>query len=253
MAEVLLALLPRPLARWVEIQKLSWQLRRHRSPALLKVTGMIARTADLDRIDRLRRELQPAYRADPVSAAKYADHRFWLPFNVHRAAALGLHAQTGLRILDLGCGPGYFLAVARAHGHECCGVDLPESGFSPVERRVYGEILEALGCRHLASPLTIERMAPLALEGQYDLITAFWICFNRHRQPDEWGAPEWRFFIQDALGRLRPGGSMFLELNAHPERYGALRWYDPDTLAYLRSVGTVEKNRVRIPAPGHGS
>ena len=247
----LCALLPRPLTRLVRIQKLSWQLRRHRSSALLGAARSITQTAELAWIDRLWRDVQPAYRADPVSAAKYADHRFWVLFNVCRAAALQLHAQTGLRILDLGCGPGYFLAVARALGHECFGVDLPESALSPIEQRVYREIPEALGCRHLVSPLAIERLVPLAIQGQYDLITAFWICFNRHRQADEWGAHEWRFFIADALGHLRPGGSIFLELNEHPERYGALRWYDQETLAYFRSVGTVEKNRVRIPAPGH--
>lgn len=244
------ALLPPALARWGAIQKLLWQLRRRRSPALLQVPGLIARTADLHRIDRLRREIQPACRADPVSAAKYADHRFWLLFNLRRAADLQLHTRTGLRILDLGCGPGYFLAVARALGHESWGVDVPDSVFSPLERRVYGEILQALGCRHLVAPLTVERMVPLAVHGRYDLITAFWVCFNRHRQPDEWGAPEWRFFLQDALDHLRPGGAIFLELNDHSERYGPLRWYDPETLACFRSLGRVENNRVRIPAPG---
>lgn len=243
------ALLPPAVNRWLELRKLSWQLRQYRSPALLAVPDRIAQTAQLNRIHRLWREVQPAYRADPVGAAKYADYSFWLPFNLRRAAQLGLHQQAGLHILDLGCGPGYFLAVARALGHECRGVDLPQSAFSPIEQHVYGELLEALGCRHLVSALNIQSMAPLGIEGCYDLITAFWVCFNRHRQPDEWGCAEWRFFVHDALTHLRPGGAIFLELNDHSERYGPLRWYDPETLAFFRSVGTVAKNRIRIPAP----
>jgi hypothetical protein len=79
-----------------------------------------------------------------------------------------------------------------------------------------------------------------------DLITAFWICFNRHKQADEWGVDEWRFFVEDAGRHLRPGGWLHLELNPHPERYGELCWYDAPTKAYFESVGDVRNNQVRI-------
>jgi hypothetical protein len=97
------------------------------------------------------------------------------------------------------------------------------------------------------SPLLIERFVPLPFEDRrYDLITAFWICFNRHRQPDEWGVEEWRYFVGDATRKLRPGGRLWLDLNENPERYGALRFYDQSTLEYFQSVGTVELGRVLV-------
>ena len=63
----------------------------------------------------------------------------------------------------------------------------------------------------------------------FDLITAFWICFNRHRQPDEWGAAEWRYFVEDAIACLRPGGRLVLDLNENAARYG----HSPDHEAAL--------------------
>jgi SAM-dependent methyltransferase len=152
-----------------------------------------------------------------------------------------------LRILDLGCGPGYFMAVARALGHDCSGADVPEAYFTPAEREVYEELLTAMHCNSHRTSLLVERFVPLPMRNEeYDLITAFWICFNRHRQSDEWGCEEWRFFVEDALRCLRNNGRLYLELNEHDERYGDLRWYDAATLAYFRSVGTVESGRVII-------
>lgn len=243
----LVELLPPALARCVRVRKLRSRVRAHRSESLNRALALFERTADTERIDALRRRMRSAYRADPTSAAKYADYRFWLLLNLDRAARLGLQASPELRILDLGCGPGYFMAAARALGHDCRGVDVPESCFTPVEREVYAELLGALKCGPQMSSLLIERFVPLPFEAaQFDLITAFWICFNRHRQPDEWGVNEWRFFVDDALLRLRQGGRLFLELNEHSERYGELRWYDAATRAYFRSVGAVDRNCVTI-------
>jgi hypothetical protein len=79
-----------------------------------------------------------------------------------------------------------------------------------------------------------------------DLITAFWICFNRHEQPDEWSVAEWQFFVQDAMTYLRDGGVLHLELNSNLPRYQSLEWYDQPTLEFFRSAGTVDRNVVRI-------
>lgn len=113
-----------------------------------------------------------------------------------------------------------------------------------VERRVSSELLSALGCSASVAPLLIERYAPISTAHRNrDVITAFWIGFNRHRQPDEWGAPEWRFFVEDALSHLREGGVLHLELNENPERYEFRRWYDQETLDLFLSVGTVYSRR----------
>lgn len=194
--------------------------------------------------------MAPVLDRDPTSAAKYVDYSYWIPFNVERIGKLSLHTSAPLRIMDIGCGPGYFLAAARACGHDCHGVDAPPDILTNVERRVYAELLGALGCSDVVSPLLIERFVPMTVpQTGLELITAFWICFNRHRQPDEWGVHEWRFFVTDALSHLREGGILHLELNANPERYGAHQWYDQSTLEFFRSAGTVDRNIVRVRKP----
>ncbi|MGA2904474.1 MAG: hypothetical protein ABSD98_11620 [Candidatus Korobacteraceae bacterium] len=234
-------------ANRLEIARTWGRLCQYRSLALLRLPSRICRNADLERIQRLGRETAAALQRDPACAAKYTDYQFWAPFNVDRIGALALHRSPPLRILDIGCGPGYFLAAALACGHDCYGIDAPATVMTEVEARVYSEMLAALSCDSRVSSLLIERFVPMALPlRDLDLITAFWICFNRHDQPDEWGAAEWQFFVQDALSRLRQDGILHLELNSNLARYRALEWYDEETLQFFRSVGTVDRNVVRV-------
>jgi SAM-dependent methyltransferase len=245
------AFVPEAALRRVRIYRLSRTLRRYQSRTLNELPAAIEKASEMGDIRRLGREVRPAYRKDPVSAAKYAEApRFWLFVNTLRAAELGLHEAQRRRILDIGCGPGFFMAVARSLGHDCEGVDAPESHLSAVERRVYGGLTQALKCREGVKPLFVERFVRLPFDdGSYDLITAFWVCFNRHRQADEWGVEEWRFFAEDALRCLRQGGRVALDLVENRERYGDLRFYDEATLAYFRAQGTVVGNRVILARP----
>src|ERR1035438_2544614 len=237
----------RSASRAWQIAKIWARIGQHGSAKLCRLPSRICENADLARIERLAREMAPVLERDPICAAKYADYGFWIPFNVARVGALSLHTSVPLRILDVGCGPGYFLAAARACGHQCFGVDAPANVLSGVENRVYGEMLAALACDRYVSPLLIERFVPMSLPYRdLDAITAFWICFNRHRQVDEWGVSEWRFFVGDAVSHLRMGGFLHLELNSHPERYGSLDWYDEETLDFFHSVGTIRRGVVRI-------
>ena len=237
----------RSTGRAAELAKIWLRLIRYHSLALCRLPARVLARADSQRIEKLRREMVPIMRSDPTSAAKYADYRRWLPFNVIRIGALSLHRSPPLRLLDIGCGPGYFLAAALLCGHECFGIDAPAAALTETEARVYRELLAALGCEQRVSPLLIERFVPMSLPlRELDLITAYWICFNRHRQPDEWSAPEWRFFVDDALSYLRPGGVLHLELNSNPERYGPRMWYDDETSEFFRSAGSVDGGVVRI-------
>ena len=244
------AILPRAVSRQLLIYRLGSRVKRHRSQKLAGVPALIEASMDPNRMQALRHDVGAEFDRNPTSAAKYAMPREWLLLNTLRAGDLGLHTSSGWRILDIGCGPAYFLAAARALGHHTEGVDAPPSYMTPVERRVYGELIKVLRLGESVSPLLIERFVPLPFaEERYDLITAFWICFNRHRQPDEWGVDEWRFFVEDATRRLRPGGRLFLELNENPERYGGLRFYDAATRDYFRSVGTVNEGCVLVKRP----
>jgi SAM-dependent methyltransferase len=238
------------LADTIATAKLALKVRRHGSSSLNALVSQVEASADSAAIARLADRVAPVYREDPTSAAKYAKPRHWLLLNTLRAADLGLHNASGLSILDIGCGPGYFLALARALGHDCYGVDAPDSYLTAVERDVYTTLTEAFGCRDFVSPLLIERFQPLPFRAQpFDLITAFWICFNRHRQPDEWGVEEWRFFVEDAMACLRPGGRLVLHLNENAERYGELRFYDAALRDYFCSVGSADNGRVAIARP----
>ena len=223
------------------------RLWRYHSRALWGLTSRVCEQADLQRIESLAREMAPVVERDPQCAAKYADYARWIPFNVNRVGGLGLHQSRPLRLLDIGCGPGYFLAAAAACGHDCYGIDAPAAVMTAVERRVYSELLGALSLQDRVSPLLIERFTPMALPVRdLNYITAFWICFNRHEQPDEWGVAEWQFFVQDAMTHLREGGVLHLELNSNLARYASLEWYDQPTLDFFRSAGRVDRNVVRI-------
>jgi len=233
--------------RELEIVARKIRLRAYGSRKLDGAFSAVQRSADKKRIAQLSRDVAAIFRRDPFSAAKYVDFPIWLLRNIHRAAQLGLHEASGLRILDIGCGPGYFIAAARALGHECRGIDVPNSWFTPLELQVYSELLQALNCHQYVSPLSIERFVPLPFHGeQCDLITAFLVCFNRHDKPDQWGVPEWRFFVEDALRNLREGGRLFLGLNDNRKRFGKLLFYDDELLAYFQSVGTVNGARITI-------
>ena len=238
---------PRSASRTLRIAKIWARIGQYGSVRLCRLPSRICENADLARVERLNHEMAPVLDRDPACAAKYADYGFWIPFNVARVGSLSLHSSPPLRILDIGCGPGYFLAAAQACGHQCYGIDAPVNILSEVENRVYSEMLAALACDRYVSPLLIERFVPMSLPYRdLDAITAFWICFNRHRQPDEWGVSEWRFFVDDAVSHLRMGGFLHLELNPHPERYRSLDWYDEEILDFFHSVGTVQRGVVRI-------
>jgi SAM-dependent methyltransferase len=226
---------------------------RHASARLFQVSPAINRTSDTAAIKRLSNDLARIAEADPAGPAKYASYRLWLWRNIHRAARLGLHCSGTRRIFDIGAGPGYFIAVGRALGHYCQGIDVPEDLLSSLEQRVYSSLLRSLGCAGCVSRYCIEPFTPLPRSvAEYDLITAFLVCFNRHRQPDEWGVAEWQYFVEDALIRLRPGGSLVLGLNDHPERFGKLLFYDQPLLDYFQSIGRVAGGRIMITKPGAG-
>lgn len=231
----------------VELAKVWMRLLQAGSLKGAGLPARIERSADLGRINRLASEMAETLRKDPFSAAKYSDYRFWIPFNATRVAALRLQDAPPKRMLDIGCGPGYFLAACRACGHDVYGIDAPDNILTAIERRSYSELLGALALQDRVAPLLIQRYTPMQLrQTDYDLITAFWICFNCHRQPDEWGVEEWKFFVDDALQHLRPNGVLHLELNANPERYGELEFYDTATRDFFRSVGSVHRGLVRI-------
>ena len=136
---------------------------------------------------------------------KYLDLDRWIEINIRRIRELELDLSRPKRILDLGCGAGYFLYIAQLLGHRGIGLDMDRVA-------MFRDITRLLGVRRVVQ--RIDALRPLPDFGQkFDLITAFMICFNNHKMPDLWKVPEWDFFLDDLAKHLKPRGRMWLELN----------------------------------------
>ena len=141
--------------------------------------------------------------------AKYADVEQWLRVNRERVQDLKLHRSPPQRVLDLGCGGGFFLFILKRFGHSVLGLDVD---VSPL----FKELLEVFGV-----PRTVFRVQPFEslpnLHQQFDWITAFSIGFDRYRATNSrWGPAEWDFLLRDLQRRLAPGGKIYLALNPLP-------------------------------------
>jgi SAM-dependent methyltransferase len=143
------------------------------------------------------------------AGAKYADVEQWLRVNRERVQDLKLHRSPPQRVLDLGCGGGFFLFILKRFGHSVLGLDVDESP-------LFKELLEVFGV-----PRSVFRIQPFAslpsLHQQFDWITAFSIGFDRYRATNSrWGPSEWDFLLRDLQRRLAPGGKIYLTLNPLP-------------------------------------
>lgn len=149
-------------------------------------------------------EIQKRYAAE-----KYADIDHWLRVNRERVQDLKLHRSRPQRVLDLGCGGGFFLFILKRFHHSVLGLDIDES---PLFR----ELLEVFSV-----PRAVFRIQPFEalpnLHQQFDWITAFSIGFDRYRATNSrWGPSEWDFLLRDLQLWLAPGGKIYLTLNPLP-------------------------------------
>ncbi len=136
---------------------------------------------------------------------KYLDLTKWMDKNILRVRDLELDFGFRKRVLDLGCGAGYFLYISKLLGHDVVGLDIDEVP-------MYGEMFEILGLERVIA--RVEPFAPLPPFGhKFDLITAFMICFNGHKSAGLWGPQEWTYFLEDLESRLRPNGRICLGFN----------------------------------------
>ena len=137
---------------------------------------------------------------------KYADIDHWMRVNRERVQDLKLHRSRPLRILDLGCGGGYFLFILKRFNHSVLGLD--------VDRvPLFSELLEAFGVPRVI--FEIKAFEPLPnLRQQFDWITAFSIGFDRFRDTNgRWGIKEWDFLLRDLQRQLAPGGKIYFAVN----------------------------------------
>jgi SAM-dependent methyltransferase len=174
---------------------------------------------------------------------KYLDLDRWIGINIRRIRQIELDLSRPKRILDLGCGAGYFLYIAQLLGHSGLGLDMDRLS-------MFREITRLLGVRRVVQ--RIEAFRPLPDFGQkFDLITAFMICFNNHKMPDLWKLLEWEFFLDDLAKHLTPRGRVWLELN---EEYDGT-FYTPELKEFFEKRGARIKEHkiifnsgIRVPA-----
>lgn len=177
---------------------------------------------------------------------KYLELDRWIDVNIRRVRDIELDLSRPKRILDLGCGAGYFLHIAQLLGHKGLGLDVD---YLPM----FAEITSLLGVRRVIR--RIEAFDPLPdLGGKFDLITAFMICFNNHKQPSLWGAAEWDFFLDDLAKHLAPRGRVWLELNC--EHDGT--FYTPELKKFFQKRGaSIDEHKIifnsGLPAPASTS
>src|SRR5881394_4305515 len=93
---------------------------------------------------------------------KYLDLDRWIEINIRRIREIELDLTRPKRILDLGCGAGYFLYIAQLLGHSGLGLDMDRLS-------MFREVTRLLGVRRIVQ--RIQAFRPLPDFGQkFDLI-----------------------------------------------------------------------------------
>jgi SAM-dependent methyltransferase len=166
---------------------------------------------------------------------KYADVDHWLRVNRERVQDLKLHRSAPQRILDLGCGGGYFLFILKRFNHSVLGLD--------VDREpLFRELLEVFEVPRIV--FEIKPFEPLpSLGQQFDWITAFSIGFDRQQGDPKarWGPKEWDFLLRDLQRQLAPGGKIYLAVNPLPDG----GYLSPEVREYFAGRGAdVERERI---------
>jgi len=177
---------------------------------------------------------------------KYLDLDRWIDINIRRIREIELDLARRKRILDLGCGAGYFLYIAQLLGHSGLGLDVD---YVPM----FADITRLLGVRRVIQ--RIQAFEPLPdLGAKFNLVTAFMICFNNHKQTSLWGVAEWEFFLDDLARHLAPRGRVWLELNREYDG----TFYTPELREFFQRRGaTIDEHKIifnsGLPVPASTS
>lgn len=192
--------------------------------------GRILRTVDRNQFATLREKFP--HKPNSPRINRFEDADYWIGINVERAQDLWLDRSPPLRILDLGCGAGYFLYVCAQFGHEVLGLD---TDGEPL----FHATTELLKVERVIS--RIEPNTPLPdLGRRFELVTAHRVCFHRlgrkpGGEPEEWSEESWAFFIKDIRERfLEPNGRLLLDFN--PRRDGS-SFFTPELREFFYAQG----------------
>ena len=145
---------------------------------------------------------------DLIAQEKYLNYKFWLKESLLRAYNLNLqNTKNQKNILDIGTGAGYFPFICNELNHIGFCLDVPEND-------LYNQMTDSLGLIKFKRNIKCFEPIKLNTDIRFDLITAYMICFNNHKQEDLWGGDEWRFFISDLQSNyLKKDGLIVLNFN----------------------------------------
>jgi SAM-dependent methyltransferase len=226
--------LPHKLKKLVDGRGLA-SARRHtlrllRSNRFRLETRRVIETIDSQRFAQIHRRY--AVKGPTEDWPKYLELERWIEINIRRIREIELDLARPKRILDLGCGTGYFLYIAQLLGHGGLGLDLDELP-------MFSDMTRLLGVRRVI--WEIQAFGPLPDLDKFDLITAFLVCFNRHKQADVWGVAEWEFFLNDLAKHLNPRGRVWLELN---QEYDGT-FYTPELKEFFQKRGAkIDRHKI---------
>jgi len=126
-------------------------------------TKRVIETIDLVGFAQIRKRYAVA---DPgADWPKYLDLDRWIGINIRRIRQIELDLSRPNRILDLGCGAGYFLYIAQLLGHSGVGLDMDRLS-------MFREVTHLLGVRRVVQRIEAFRTLP-DFGQKFDVITAF--------------------------------------------------------------------------------
>lgn len=141
-------------------------------------------------------ETEPHFRPENVA---YVDKQLSMIFA----------ATNGRRLLDLGCGTGFIINIAKKYAKEIDGVDVTEAMLGRVDRS--GDAIIRL---HLAESGSFP-----AEKGSYDVVTAYSFLHHLYDiQPT----------LRNAAKALRPGGKFYADLEPNYYFWQAIRDLNPE-------------------------
>jgi len=188
--------------------------------------------ATIDKAELVRLRERYPFRPNARKINAYEDANYWVGVNVKRIQDLWLDRSPPLDILDLGCGPGYFLYLCQMFGHNVVGLD-------PDDEPFFRGTTKFFGVKRVVARINAREPLP-DLGKRFDLVTAHRVCFHRIARREngewlEWTDADWKFFVNDVRTRfLKPDGRLLLEFN---RRADGSSFFTPELRAFFESQG----------------
>ena len=197
----------RKLAKIAE--PLTWHRAWRRAQRRIRPMSLARARAGIDQ--RKLREIQERYARSTAGYSKYADVDRWLRLSRECVQDLQLHRAPPQRVLDLGCGGGFFLLLLQSLGHDALGLDTDRVP-------LYGELTQLFGVQRIIWRIKPREPLP-TFDQQFDWITAFSVAFNVDAGDRPWDVPEWDFFLRDLQRHLAlNGGAAWLAPRRRSDR-----------------------------------